>query len=176
MHLFLSSRAVLARAPKLVCLSDFSFNHDPRDGTKSSSSCLPLRLKTRNFVGPGELLSSVKAQGCTSSAHASCASLETPPFVCCTKNNMEFVQSSIRSPFSRPLVIERMGICTEQAVKIRNLVKAAGMLPGGGAGGSAAGHDFSQQNRACEELRAARDHARVVEQHAEILVLSLRCV
>lgn len=69
-----------------------------------------------------------------------------------------------------------MGICTEQAIKIRNLVKTAGNLSGGGgAAASVLPTQGSLPNtRPCEELRAAREHARVVEQHAEILVLSLR--
>eukprot|EP00903_Cladosiphon_okamuranus_P012671 g11851.t1 len=75
-----------------------------------------------------------------------------------------------------PLVIERMGICTEQAIKLRNLMKTAGVFPGGG-GGSATPRkkgDLTLDTRACERLRASREHARLVEQHAEILVLSLR--
>lgn len=71
-------------------------------------------------------------------------------------------------------MIDRMGICTEQAVKIRNLVKTAGILPAVIGGNSAAGHVRSSDTRSCEELRAARDHERLMEQHAEILVLSLR--
>lgn len=79
--------------------------------------------------------------------------------------------------YARPAVIERMGICTEQAVKIRNLVKAVGVSPLGSTNNDTAGQGGTPTGtRACEELRAARDHARLVEQHAEILVLSLRFV
>lgn len=88
----------------------------------------------------------------------------------------------------RPLIIERMGICTEQAIKTRNLVKTAGLFAGGGGGGAGAvtgagaaasatpgkNGDATLDTRACEKLRAAREHARLVEQHGEILVLSLR--
>lgn len=87
--------------------------------------------------------------------------------------------------FQRPLVIDRMGICTEQAIKIRTLVKAAGVLPAGGGGGGggapaastpSGGYDGGPglDTRACEKLRAAREHARLMEQHSEILTLSLR--
>lgn len=83
----------------------------------------------------------------------------------------------------RPLIIERMGICTEQAIKIRNLVKTAGVFSGGGGGGGAAAkasatptknRDPVLDTRACERLRAAREHAGLVEKHHEILALSLR--
>ena len=59
---------------------------------------------------------------------------------------------------------------------IRNLVKTAGILPV--PGGATAGHGFSPKTKThgCEELRTAREHARVVDMHAEILVLSLRSV
>ena len=82
-----------------------------------------------------------------------------------------------------------MGICTEQAIKIRNLVKTAGVSPAAGAGGgggvaaAASAASALPRNtrggpsydiRTCEKLRAAREHARLTEQHAEILVLSSR--
>lgn len=73
----------------------------------------------------------------------------------------------------------------EQAIKIRNLVKTAGVFSGGGGGGAGAaaatsavprrnGDPTTVDTLACERLRAAREQARLVEQHAEILVLSLR--
>lgn len=80
------------------------------------------------------------------------------------------VHVPVRAINVRPVIIERMGVCTDQAIKIRNLVKTTGTLPGIGGSSSTCQSD----TRASEELRAAREHARVVEQHAEILVLSLR--
>lgn len=80
-------------------------------------------------------------------------------------------------------MIERMSICAEQAVKIRNLVKAAGTFPAGGGGGGGApaasaspwtGDCSTLDTRACEKLRAAKDHTRLMEQHSEILILSTR--
>lgn len=75
-------------------------------------------------------------------------------------------------------------MCTEQAIKIRNLVKTSGVFSGGGSGTAGAAAVASANprksgastldTRVCERLRAAREHARLVEQHAEILALSLR--
>ncbi|CAN0010092.1 unnamed protein product, partial [Laminaria digitata] len=77
-----------------------------------------------------------------------------------------------------PVVIERVGICAEQAIKIRSMVKNAGVLLGGTSTSSstaASRHDSPSSNtRKCEKLRLAREHGRMVEKHAEILVLSLR--
>lgn len=77
-------------------------------------------------------------------------------------------------PPSRPVVIERVGICAEQAIKIRSMVKNAGVLLGGTATSAASRHGSPPNTRKCEKARLAREHGRMVEKHAEILVLSLR--
>lgn len=100
----------------------------------------------------------------------SCACLLCP--FCVIANN-GFIYATVTPiyPNMRPVIIERMGVCMEQAIKIRNLLKTVGNLPGGADG--RASSSFAD-TRACDELRAARKHARLVEQHAEILVLGLR--
>lgn len=68
-----------------------------------------------------------------------------------------------------------MGVCTDQAIKIRNLIKAPSMSPADGCTGRGEDRPMSSnRTREAEELRATREHASLVEQHAEILRLSLR--
>lgn len=73
-------------------------------------------------------------------------------------------------PSSRPVVIERVGICAEQAIKIRSMVKNAGVH----TTSAASRHGSPPNARKCEKVRATREHGRMVEKHADILVLSLR--